>query len=76
MVKTVLPLLARCPPAQDESELHERSATDADTLQRMLAELRTAHQSVFAPDRGKVDPGACAQALSEANGGFWGPWLE
>jgi len=37
--------------------------------------LNQIEQTVFSPDRGKVDPEACVAADGKY-GGFWGPWLE
>lgn len=41
----------------------------------MMDVLKKHNSTVFAPNRGKEDPGACEAALSKYNG-HWGPWVD
>jgi len=39
----------------------------------MQPRLERARPTVYAPDRGALDPAACS--ANDAAGGFWVPWL-
>ena len=41
---------------------------------QLFAMLQLHNGTTFSPDRGNVDPGACAAARA-TYGGFWGPWI-
>lgn len=40
----------------------------------MKARLQELNKGIYRPNRGKNDPAACAQV--QANGGFYGPWVD
>jgi len=42
---------------------------------QLFAMLQQHNATTFSPDRGKVDPGACA-AARDSYGAFWGPWIK
>ena len=58
----------------DPGESASVSAAQPELFARMLARVDELQRSVYSPDRGDVDAGACEQALGP-NGGYWGPWL-
>jgi len=56
----------------EHNEVGEANSAIRTQLRERITELQ---KSVFSPDRGKIDPQACA-AAKNVHGGFWGPWLE
>jgi len=56
----------------DEREEDELSVSQPALKAVMLARFRELATHAFNPERGTVDPRACAQAAS--NGFFWGPF--
>jgi len=61
--------------AHDPHEVKDLSTDQAygDKLKQLAKRLAELRKSVYAPDRGAIDPAACTQI--QKNGGFWGPWL-
>lgn len=57
----------------DPFELESVAETNTDLFTELLAEVDEAQTTVYSPDRGKKDKGACDAAKSR--GGWWGPWL-
>ena len=60
---------------QDPFELSDVQAQHPDIVAAMLAELEQLEATVWSPDRGTDADGLACRA-AEANGGFWGPFLQ
>ena len=57
----------------DPTESCDLAAALPAVLARLQARQAEIRLTVFAPDRGALDPAACA--ANDAAGGFWAPWL-
>eukprot|EP00039_Didymoeca_costata_P024936 m.11904 g.11904 ORF g.11904 m.11904 type:complete len:523 (+) comp4552_c0_seq1:170-1738(+) len=57
----------------DPNEEHDLASSDPGTVMKLKAKLDAARPSLYAPDRGAMDPKACDEVKN--SGGFWGPWL-
>jgi hypothetical protein len=59
----------------DPAEYNELSHSHPEQLQAMLQRYAALRPSLFAPDRGSIDPRACEAAVSlygiAGQGGFW-----
>ena len=59
----------------DPAEHNELSHSQPEQLQAMLQRFAALRPSLFAPDRGTVDPRACEAAIGlygvPGQGGFW-----
>lgn len=50
-------------------------AAHGSIMAQLFEKLQHHNATTFTPDRGAVDPAACA-ATKEVYGGFWGPWVK
>uniref|UniRef100_A0A7S3FKK9 Uncharacterized protein n=1 Tax=Haptolina ericina TaxID=156174 RepID=A0A7S3FKK9_9EUKA len=61
----------------DEAEMHNlansTNATHAAALQQLKARMAEVRETVYAPERGDLDPAACE--ANQKHGGYWSPWL-
>jgi len=58
---------------QDPNEVHDVAASHPKVVARLRRRLDELRQSVYAPDRGAIEPAAC-EVITERYHGFWGPW--
>eukprot|EP00937_MAST-01D_sp_MAST-1D-sp2_P005853 g5853.t1 len=58
----------------DPTESRDLAEALPDVLARLQARQAEIRQTVFAPDRGDLDPAACG--ANDAAGGFWAPWQD
>jgi hypothetical protein len=60
----------------DPNEHNDVAADPANAalVAELFAMLQTHNSTTFTPNRGPVDPKACAAAVG-VYGGFWGPWV-
>lgn len=58
---------------EDPSEMLNLNTTHPKMLKQLQARQEQIRQTVFAPDRGAMDPNACA--VIRKNGGYYAPWL-
>ena len=58
---------------EDPNEENDLAATMPDKVRALQARLAEVRGTVYAPDRGVLDPKACA--ANKANGGYWSPWM-
>ena len=58
---------------QDPNEVHNVAAAHPKVVARLHRRLDELRQSVYAPDRGAIEPAAC-DVITERYHGFWGPW--
>jgi hypothetical protein len=65
-------LLACC---RLQTEHDDLAAVQPELAGSLLAQLRNVSETCFDPDRGDIDPAACARLMGP-NRGFFGPWLE
>jgi len=57
----------------DPHETTDVSAIHAGKVNELRGRIEELRKTVYAPDRGALDPKACEQI--GLNGGYWGPWL-
>jgi len=58
---------------EDPGETKSLAKHHKALFKKMLANIVKANQTVYSPNRGKVDPAACT--VGKDRGSFWGPWL-
>jgi len=58
----------------DPTEHHDIAAANPTIVNNLLAKISDAQKNVFSPDRGTVDPAACAAAKNKYKG-YWGPFV-
>jgi len=58
----------------DPTEQTSLAEEDPVLFRAMLRRVDELQLTVFSPDRGSTDPGACEKAMGDY-GGYWGPWL-
>jgi hypothetical protein len=59
----------------DPTEHNDLAAAQPAVAKALLDALRKVSRTYFDPERGDVDPAACARMMGP-NRGFFGPWLE